>query len=61
MTPREMLAGTGIPRRLRAAAEFRRRAELAVVERLNPSVSIESLPLVILIAVLATLCSMRRH
>jgi len=61
MTAREMLDGTGIPRRLTAAADLRRRAELAVVERLNPSVSIESLPLVILLAVLASLCSLRRH
>ena len=61
MTPREMLARTGIARHLRAASDLRKRGELAVVERLNPSVSIEGLPLVILLAALASLISMRRH
>lgn len=60
MTARTMSAGTGLSRHLQAAADLRRRAELAVVERLNPSVSIESLPLAILLAVLASLCSLRR-
>ena len=60
MTPRAMLAGTGISRHLRTVTDLRQRAGLAVVERLNPSVAIESLPLVILLAVLASLCSLRR-
>jgi hypothetical protein len=47
-------------RHLHAVSDLRRRAEIAVVERLNPSVSIESLPLVMLIAVLMSLIASRR-
>ena len=54
-------AWAGAARRLHAISERRRNAEIAVVERLNPSVSIESIPVVILLAVLASLISGRRH
>ena len=37
-------AWAGTTRRLRAIADRRRQAEIAVVERLIPSVSIESMP-----------------
>jgi hypothetical protein len=45
---------------LRSASDFRRRAEMAVVERLDPGVSIDTLPVVLLVAVLATLFPRRR-
>lgn len=61
MTPRRRSARSAISRHLGAAAGLRHRVELAVVERLNPSVSIESLPLAILLALLASLIAMRRH
>ncbi len=52
---------TGIVRQMIAAAEIRHRVGILVVERLCPSIVIESTPLVILLAVLASLISMRRH
>ena len=61
MTIRETVARSGIARSLRAAADLRRQAEIAVVERLSPPVSIESAPLVILVALLTTLIASRRH
>jgi len=54
-------ASSAAMRRIRAVSDLRKRAEIAVVERLNPSVSIESLPLVMLIALLASLVASRRH
>jgi hypothetical protein len=54
-------ARKGITRRLIAAAEMERRVGILVVERLSPSMTIESTPLVMLLAVLASLISLRRH
>lgn len=48
-------------RQLRAMSALRKRVEIAVVEKLNPSVSIDSLPLAMLIAILASLFAGRRH
>jgi hypothetical protein len=52
---------TGIARQMVAGTEMQHRVGILVVERLCPSITIESTPLVMLLAVLASLVSMRRH
>ena len=50
----------GAAGRLRAAADLRRRAEMAVIERLDPGMSLDILPVVVVVAALSRFLPSRR-